>query len=214
MGTAAQSFGEKQLDAGGFRISYVEAGSGELVVLLDGWRGGLSDLQVALATEYRTLAFNLNQSIESARDFAGHIAETIARLVGGNYTLVGASRGADVAAWMATEAGDKLDALVLLAPLAIRPRMLGAEHDEGLESRLGDIRCPTLVAFGTDDRLVHREAGRVYAERIPLVNVSLVYDAGHVIVADRPDALVRLVADYVERRDTFVVGRGGSGNAL
>ena len=79
---------------------------------------------------------------------------------------------------------------------------------------LGDIQCPTLVVFGTDDRLVHWEAARVYAERIQLVNVSLVYDAGHVISVDRPDALVRLVADYVERRDTFVVGRGGSTNTL
>ena len=210
----AQSFGEKHLEVGGLRISYVEAGTGEPVVLLDGWRGGLSDLQVALATEYRTLAFNLDQSIDSTRDFAGHTAEAIARLVDGNYTLIGTSRGADVAAWIATRARDRLNALVLLAPLAIRPRMLDAVHDEALESRLGDIQCPTLVAFGTDDRLVHREAARMYAERIPLVNVSLVYDAGHVISADRPDALVRLVADYVARRDTFVVGRGGSTNAL
>ena len=194
--------------------SYVEAGIGEPVVLLDGWRGGLSDLQVALAKEYRTLAFNLDQSIDSTRDFAGHMGEAITGLVDGNYTLIGTSRGADVAAWIATQAGDRLNALVMLAPLAIRPRMLDAEHDEALEDRLGDIQFPTLVAFGTDDRLVHREAARVYAERIPLVNVSLVYDAGHVITADRPDALVRLVADYVERRDTFVVGRGGSRNAL
>lgn len=211
---AARSFGEKYLEVGGFRISYVEAGIGEAVVLLDGWRGGLSDLQVALATEYRTLAFNLDQSIDSTRDFAGHMAKAIARLVDGNYTLVGTSRGADVATWVATQVGDKLDALALLAPLAIRPRMLDAVHDEALEGRLGDIQCPTLVAFGTDDRLIHREAARVYAERIPLVNVSLVYDAGHVITADRPDALVRLVADYVERRDTFVVGRGGSSTTL
>ena len=211
---AAQSFGEKHLEVGGTRRSYIEAGIGEPVVLLDGWRGGLSDLQVALATEYRTLAFNLDQSIDSTRDFAGHMAEAIAGLAGGNYTLVGTSRGADVAAWVATQVGDKLDALVLLAPLAIRPRMLGAEHDEALEGKLADIQCPTLVAFGTDDRLVHREAARVYAERIPLANVSLVYDAGHVITADRPDALVRLVADYVERRDTFVVGRGGSSTTL
>ncbi len=211
---AAQSFGEKHLEVGGLRISCVEAGTGEAVVILDCWRGGLSDLQVALATEYRTLAFNLDQSLDATRDFAGHMADAIARLVDGNYTLVGTSRGADVAAWIATQVGDRLNALVLLAPLAIRPRMLDAVHDEGLEGRLGDIQCPTLVAFGTDDRLVHREAARVYAERIPVVNVSLVYDAGHVMCADRPEALARLVADYVERRDTFVVGRGGSGNAL
>ena len=142
------------------------------------------------------------------------MAAAVARLVRGNYTLVGTSRGADVAAWIATSAGETLDALVLLAPLAIRPRMQDAVHDQALESKLENIQCPTLVAFGTDDRLVSREAARVYAERIPAVNVSLVYDAGHVITADRPDALISLVADYVERRDTFVVGRGRSNTTL
>jgi hypothetical protein len=34
-----------------------------------------------------------------------------------------------------------------------------------------------------------------------------VYDAGHVIVAERPEALIDAVSDYVERRETFIVGR-------
>ena len=205
---------EKYVEVGGVRVPYTEAGTGETVVLLDGWRGGLASVASILSQEYRTLSFGLDRKVDSAKEFAGGMAGAIGGLADGSYTLVGSSRAADVAAWMAIEAGDRLDALVLLAPMAIRPRMLGATHDEELEARLGDIQCPTLVVFGTDDRLVHREAARVYAERIQLVNVSLVYDAGHVISVDRPDALARLVADYVERRDTFVVGRGGSTNTL
>ena len=30
---------------------------------------------------------------------------------------------------------------------------------------------------------------------------------GHLIVADRPEALINTVVDYVERRETFVVSR-------
>lgn len=202
------------VEVGDLRIHYAEEGTGETVVLLDGWRGGLASVKSTLSEEYRVLAFGLDQKIDSAKEFASSMAEAIGSLVDGNYTLVGCSRAADVAAWLAIEAGDRLDALVLLAPLAIRPRMLDAPHDEELEGRLGDIACPTLVVFGTDDRLVRREAARVYTERIQLVNLSLVYDAGHVVSADRPDVLTRLVVDYVERRDTFVVGRGGSPNTL
>jgi pimeloyl-ACP methyl ester carboxylesterase len=210
----AQEPQKKALDVGGLRIDYVEAGAGEPVVLLDGWRGRLSPLQTQLSQQYRAITLNLNEKLDSAKDFASRMAGPLGNMVDGNYTLIGTSRAADLAAWLAVQAGDHIDALVLIAPLAIRPRMLDGVHDEELEIRLADITCPTLVVFGTDDRLVHREAARVYAERIPNVNVSLVYDAGHVISADRPDALTRLVADYVERRDTFVVGRGGSPNTL
>ena len=198
------------MEVGGLRIDYREAGTGEAVAVLDGWRGGLAPLHIGLSQEYRSIALDLDRKVDSAKMFAGEMAVAVGGMVEGNYTLVGSSRAADVAAWMAVHAGERLDALVLLSPLAIRPRMVDATHDEELEGRLGDIPCPTLVVFGTDDRLVSRDAARVYAERIPNVNLSLVYDAGHVISSDRADALNRLVVDYVERRDTFVVGRGGS----
>ena len=85
-----------------------------------------------------------------------------------------------------------------------------AVHDSELAGRLRDIDCPTLVVFGTKDRLVALEAGRTYAAEIPNVNVSLMYDAGHLLAADRPGALTRLLADYIARRDTFVVGRSAA----
>ena len=204
---------EKRLEVDGLQLDYIEMGTGDAVVLLDGWRGGLSTLQSELAHHYRTVSFQIDQA-GPAQAVAGVLAEAIHTVVDGNYTLIASSRAADASAWLAIQAGDSLDALVLLSPMAIRPRMQDVAHDEELEVRLGDIPCPTLVVFGTDDRLVSREAARVYAERIPNVNLSLVYDAGHVISADRPDALTRAVADYVDRRDTFVVGRGGSSNTL
>ena len=51
------------------------------------------------------------------------------------------------------------------------------------------------------------EAARVYRERIPNCNISLVYDAGHALLCDRPEAVTSAVADFVERRETFIVGR-------
>ena len=83
-------------------------------------------------------------------------------------------------------------------------------HDAEAESRLSEIQCATLVVFGLQDKLVAPEAGGIYREKIANSNLSFVYDTGHVIIAERPEALIDAVSDYVERRETFVVGRGSS----
>jgi pimeloyl-ACP methyl ester carboxylesterase len=84
----------------------------------------------------------------------------------------------------------------------------GTHQDEEVQSRLKEIRCPTLVVMGLEDRRVAPEAASIYRESIPNCNVCIVYDAGHLIAAERPEALVGAVSDFVERRETFVVGRG------
>ena len=87
-------------------------------------------------------------------------------------------------------------------------RRLGSGvHDAAAEDRLGEIRCPTLAVFGKEDRLVSPEAARVYREKIPNCNIAIVYDAGHCIIGDRPEALLNSVADYAEQWETFIVGR-------
>ena len=65
----------------------------------------------------------------------------------------------------------------------------------------------TLVLFGSEDKMVAPEAARIYRARIPNSNIAFVYDAGHLIEAERPEALVNAVSDYVELRETFIVGR-------
>jgi len=79
-------------------------------------------------------------------------------------------------------------------------------HDSEAEARLGDIHCPTLAVFGQADRLVSSQAPRVYREKIPNCNIALVYDAGHCIIGDRPEALLNTVMDYAEHWETFIVG--------
>lgn len=85
-------------------------------------------------------------------------------------------------------------------------RLTSGAHDVEVESRLGEIRCPTLAIFGQQDRLVSPEAARVYKENIPNSNIAIVYDAGHCIIGDRPEALVNSVTDYAEHWETFIVG--------
>ena len=86
-------------------------------------------------------------------------------------------------------------------------RLGGGTHDAEMEAGLSQIQCPALVLFGSRDQLVAAEAASIYRREIPNCNLSIVYDAGHLIGAERPEALVNVVVDYVERRETFVVSR-------
>lgn len=99
------------------------------------------------------------------------------------------------------------DPAILAKEQALALRLGGATHDNEVEGKLGDIRCATLIVFGLADKTVESAAAAIYREKIPNSNVSIVYDAGHVIVAERPEALIDAVSDYVERRETFIVGR-------
>ena len=102
------------------------------------------------------------------------------------------------------------DAAAVAREQALVQRIMGAAHDTEAESKLREIQCATLVVFGLQDKMVAPEAAGVYREKIANSNVSIVYDAGHVIVAERPEALINAVSDYVERRETFIVGRQSS----
>ena len=89
----------------------------------------------------------------------------------------------------------------LLSSLAEQWRAAGV----GASRRLAEVACATLVVFGQEDRLVSREAGGIWKAEVPNCSLSYVYDAGHAIAVDRPDALTNVVLDFVERRETFIV---------
>jgi len=100
-----------------------------------------------------------------------------------------------------------VDPAIVAKEQALVQRLTGGRHDAEAERRLGEIPCATLVLFGSEDKMVAPEAARIYRERIPNSNIAFVYDAGHLIEAERPEALVNAVSDYVELRETFIVGR-------
>ena len=93
---------------------------------------------------------------------------------------------------------------------ALSALIRGGIHDSELEDRLEEVSCATLAIFGLSDPMISPEAPRVYRQKIPNSNICLVYDAGHAIVADRPESLINTVMDFIERRDAFVVGHQSS----
>jgi len=86
-------------------------------------------------------------------------------------------------------------------------RLIGPARDPDLERQLADLATPTLVLFGTVDRLIPPEMGHIYKELMPNCHLVFVYDAGHAISTDRPEAFTEVVADFLERHEAFVISR-------
>ena len=124
------SFREGFIHAGGFRIRYMEAGEGPVLVHLHGAGGlRLSRGHDLLAQHHRVIVLEMpgfGTSPENARsadtkDLAETMAAAIQAMGIEAYDLMGTSFGGKVVLWLAALHPDRVRALVLEAPAAIRP---------------------------------------------------------------------------------------------
>ncbi len=90
---------------------------------------------------------------------------------------------------------------------ALVQRLSGPPRDEKFEASIKGLEVPTLVLFGTRDRLTPPENGRIYRQLMPKSSLMMIYDAAHAVDADRPEAVCEVVGDYIERHDSFLVTR-------
>ena len=213
-GNPAMVFREGYVEADGLRIRYLEAGQGVALVHLHEAGGlHLTPAHDLLCRRFRVVAFEIPGSGESPENVrtqsTPELASTMARAVESlglhTFNLMGTSFGARMALWLALQAPQRVLALVLEAPAAIRPEPV--ERDAELETRLPTLSTPTLVVFGTMDTVIPPEMGRVYKELMPNSHLVFVYDAGHAVSGARPEAFVEVVADFLERHEAFVISR-------
>lgn len=250
-------FEERSVHADGFDIRYLEAGDGPPLACFHGAGGlRLSRAHELLAERHRVIAFEApgfgespaNERSASMPELASTMIAAVDALAIDRFALWGQSFGGKLALRAALQASDRLDALVLTAPAAIRQgsgelpppeqlplllhahperrpafalsspevdakqrdlvgRLIGPPRDTELEDAMRELRVPTLVLFGSEDRLTPPELGRIYRELLPDCHFVIVYDAAHAIYDDRPEALAAIMADFVEHRDQFVVRR-------
>jgi pimeloyl-ACP methyl ester carboxylesterase len=99
------------------------------------------------------------------------------------------------------------DAAVQAKTRALVARLRGPDRDADLETQMRGLAVPTLVLFGTLDRVIPPEMGRFYKELLPNCHLVFVYDAGHAISTDRPEAFTEVTADFLERHEAFVINR-------
>jgi pimeloyl-ACP methyl ester carboxylesterase len=253
------AFREGFVEADGFRIRYCDAGQGAPLVHLHGAGGlRLNRAHDLLAEQRRVIAVEMpgfGQSEENTRtgsmpELAATVEKAADALGLDRFDLMGTSFGGKAALWLAVTYPERVRALVLEAPAAIRPsgtapvsgtpeqmaarlyahpermpplsavdpevqakqqrlvrRLIGPDRDAELEGAMRRLYIPTLVLFGTLDRVIPPEMGRHYKELLPNGHLVLVYDAGHAIGAERPEAFVEVVTDFLDRHEAFLISR-------
>jgi pimeloyl-ACP methyl ester carboxylesterase len=253
------AFKEGHVEADGFRIRYMEAGHGAPLVHLHGAGGlRLTPGHDLLTRQFRVIAFEMpgfGQSPENTRtqnmpELAATMAKAVEKLGIDSFNLMGTSFGGKTALWLALQQKERVLALVLEAPAAIRPegaqtpsgspeemarrlyahperlppmpppdpavqaktrqlvgRLRGPDRDPDLERQVAGLSTPTLVLFGTVDQVIPPDMGHLYKALMPNCHLVFVYDAGHAISTDRPEAFTEVVADFLERHEAFVISR-------
>src|SRR6185437_3787316 len=139
-------FTERYLQADGFEIRYMEGGDGPPLVCFHGAGGPrLSRGHELLAERHRVIAFELpgfgnspvNERSGSMSELAATMGAAISALGLERFSLWGISFGGKLALSLAVQAPERLDALVLASPAAIRqgsrplprgPEILGLLH--------------------------------------------------------------------------------------
>jgi pimeloyl-ACP methyl ester carboxylesterase len=250
---------EGYVEADGFRIRYMEAGQGAPLVHLHGAGGlRLTRAHELLSRQFRVIAFEMpgfgrspeNTRTRSMRELAATMTQAMGNLGLGAANVMGTSFGGTAALWLAVQEPQRVLALVLEAPAAIRQegavppsgspeeiarrlyahperiagerlpdaasrakaeplvrRLRGPDRDAELERRLSSLVIPTLVLLGTLDSVIGPAMGRIYKALMPNCHLVFVYDAAHAISSDRPEAFAEVAADFLERREAFVISR-------
>jgi pimeloyl-ACP methyl ester carboxylesterase len=253
------AFREGFVEADGFRIRFMQAGEGTPLVHLHGAGGmRLTRAHDLLSRRYRVIVFEMpgfGQSADNTRsqtvaELAATMDAAVTNLGIERFNLLATSFGARVALWLALREPERVSALVLEGPAAIRPsghkppsgtpeeiariifahperlgplppadpavqakqralvgRLRGPDRDADLEARMRDLATPTLVLFGALDRAMPPEMGRTYKMLLPNCHLVFVYDAGHEISTDRPEAVAEVTEDFLERHEAFVISR-------
>ena len=213
------AFTEHFIQMDGLRMRYLEAGHGNPVVVLQDAQDGMdvldaeglqqSALHTLLARQFRVIAFEIPDVGLPPHDVARTLTQASLAVGLEQYVLVSSAASTSIALWQAIDTPEKIDGLVLISPTVLLPEgriaASGYARDPELERRLADLQVATLVLLGTNDEILPAETGQRYVEQIPHCYYVLVYDAGHAIETDRPDALCTAVGDFVERRDAFIV---------
>jgi pimeloyl-ACP methyl ester carboxylesterase len=79
----------------------------------------------------------------------------------------------------------------MTARVCWKPAMFSLE----MHHLLSEVRVPTLVVFGAEDRLVPLDVGEQYVERLPDARLVVVADAGHWVDLEQPDVLNQLISE-------------------
>lgn len=242
-------FAKRSVAAGDCQIHYLEAGTGDAVVMLHGAGGLRVDERAfsALAQRFRLLVPSMPGfdestpgSATSLPDVADVMAEFV-RTTAGRAAVIGESFGGAVASWLAIRHPEVVERLVLAAPGGLvqsdgprlgelspaemnvilfgRPpsenidpavtqqrqrnranarRLISARaaFDPELQEQLAAVQAPTLVLWGSEDRMIFPSQAKYFVEAIPNAQLHVIEGAPHVLSAAVPEEFLAAVFEF------------------
>lgn len=77
--------------------------------------------------------------------------------------------------------------------------------DQALADKLPEIKARTLIVMGYKEQIIPIETGHLLKAKIPHSHLTYVFGAAHAIEFDQPARVGTLVADFLERGESFIV---------
>lgn len=234
MNTSSSRPARKTAQAAGAAVEYLEAGAGDALIYLHSAGGlRLSVAHRALCEKHRLIAPALEAATAPAQiiallDALG-IKQCSVMAHGSGAALALAMAAADAARVNALiliaptavavdamrakgyslgrEQPIPADRLWHGVPGARKASLPDAAESAAALKRIAAIATPTLLLLGTRDPVISTNAGRVYVSTMPKCFATMVYDAGHEVDLDRPEAVASICANFLANRESFVVNR-------
>ena len=69
-------------------------------------------------------------------------------------------------------------------------------YDPKLAARLHRVRCPTLLLWGAQDRLVPPAYAEAYRKHLPQAELKLIENCGHLPMFEREAEFVQAIAQF------------------
>lgn len=89
----------------------------------------------------------------------------------------------------------------------------GLVFDAALAEKLPAITARTLVLMGTLDEIIPPETGHLIKAKVEHSHLTYIWDAAHSLEIDQPDVVARLVLDFLDRGESFIVRPGKDATA-
>ncbi|QYG94776.1 alpha/beta fold hydrolase [Iamia sp. SCSIO 61187] len=89
---------------------------------------------------------------------------------------------------------------------AVQRCLAGILHDHDTTHRLGEVDVPAFVVVGSRDILTPPTFARQMVDHLPDAELTVLPQAGHQLMQERPDDVARLIRDLAERTE----GAGGA----
>ena len=133
--------------------------------------------------------------LAALRDGSNEAAQRVARLM--YFSAEFAERDPEAALRL-------LDGVMVERAPAAQARRTAAARSHDVGRRLGEIRAPTLLACGADDRIIHPSVSREIAGRIPDARFVIWPGIGHATTLEDPRTVASTLIQFFLEAETAV----------